>query len=233
MKLDSTYLIQNFPERLQSRTQLRVGAFQSKSYVAGPGARAVLWVTGCNRRCPGCIKPEFFSFDVGTDQSVEDVARMILACDSIDGVTYSGGEPFEQASALAELSKILRAANLNVLSYSGYRLEALVANPARFGALLHQLDWLIDGEYQASEFGPLHYLGSSNQRLLKRHSATSFADVATEKIHEVQVSLSERGLRLTGFPTEEFEVRFKASLASRGIELSRVDSEIGDSLDAI
>ncbi len=86
-------------------------------------------MTGCNRRCPECIKPEFLSFQWEKRSLVSDVARTILDCQGITGITYSGGEPFEQAVALGELSKLLRASNLDVLSYTGYRLEALQRPP--------------------------------------------------------------------------------------------------------
>ncbi len=154
MTLDATYLMKNAMPYEQSRSEVRVGAFQRRSLVAGPGARAVIWVTGCNRRCPGCIKPEFLPFEAGTFYAVDYLENMVVNCPGIEGVTYSGGEPFEQATALGELSQRLNRRGLTILSYSGYRLEALQANAERFGPLLNQLDWLIDGEYLAYEDGP-------------------------------------------------------------------------------
>ncbi len=229
MKVDDTFLIQDLPQRTQSVTHLRVGAFEPKSFVAGPGTRAVLWVTGCDRRCPGCIKPEFLPFEAGIVRSVDEVASQILACPAITGVTYSGGEPFEQSAALGALSQILRSAQLDILSYSGYRLEDLQLNPAKFEPLLEQLDWLIDGEYQATQFGPLQYLGSENQRLLKRQSDGSFVSVSTERKHDVQISLTSKGMRFTGFPNASFEHNLRQALATRGIILQRAETDDGSS----
>ncbi len=219
MKVDKTFLLQQSIEVQQSTTHLLVGAIQPESHVAGPGTRAVLWVTGCNRRCPGCIKPEFLSFEAGHVFSITEIAERLLCSCAITGVTYSGGEPFEQATALGELSKILKANNLNVLSYSGYRLEALEREPSRFAALLDQLDWLIDGEYRSTEEGPLQYLGSQNQRLLQRIEDGTFTEFPVERRHEIQITLGSDGLRITGFPNADFESAFQRSLAKRGIAL--------------
>ncbi len=217
MKVDSTYLIENAEPRFQSNTSLRIGAFEPKSQVAGPGVRAVLWVTGCNRRCPGCIKPEFLPFNVGATKRIEEVAKVILACKKIDGVTYSGGEPFEQSRGLAELSRIVKAEGLNILAYSGYTLSSIIDHLDRFGPLLEQLDWLVDGEYRAKNAGPLQYIGSDNQRLLKKQADGSFVQVQTAHQHEVQISFSKKGIRLTGFPDQDVQQSLTAALASRGV----------------
>src|SRR5439155_14436715 len=104
---------------------IRVGAFEPRSLVAGPGERAVLWVAGCLRRCPSCMKPDLFAFDAGETMRVEAIAQMILRVPKLDGVTFSGGEPFERAIPLAILAKTLKAHGLSILVYSGYRLDAL------------------------------------------------------------------------------------------------------------
>jgi anaerobic ribonucleoside-triphosphate reductase activating protein len=224
VKVDSTFLIEGFEPAEQSDTHLRLGAFEPRSLVAGPGTRAVLWVTGCNRRCPGCIKPEFLPFHVGEWIRTEDVASKILSIKMITGVSYSGGEPFEQTNALGKLSRLLKAHGLDVLAYSGYTLEALQKDPARFSNLLEQIDFLIDGEFQLKLSGPRKYLGSDNQRLLQRQIDGSFAPVETLSQRDVQITLRQDDLRLTGFPNDDFQRSLKVALASRGIVL-RADDE--------
>lgn len=145
---------------------IQVAGFEPQSRVAGPGLRTVVWVAGCHRRCPGCSQPEYLPFGVGESVSVDALWQRINSHSSIDGVTFSGGEPFEQSPALAALARRIHQKGLNVVSYTGYRLEALQANPSRFGDLLSEVDLLIDGEFRAELAGKFRWRGSSNQRLI-------------------------------------------------------------------
>ena len=70
-----------------------------RSAVNGPGERAVIWLQGCDLGCRGCWNPYSHAFDRGRDRPVEEVGEWILSCAGIEGVTVSGGEPFQQARA--------------------------------------------------------------------------------------------------------------------------------------
>jgi hypothetical protein len=116
---------------------------------------------------------------------------------------------------------------LNVLVYTGYRLEALRAQPARFGSLLERAEFVIDGEYRREQAGPLRWRGSANQRLhvLSRGQSHPYEDAAVvamdERIQEVQVSLSGSALRLTGFPDLAMERELAQRLAGRGVVMKK------------
>ena len=205
---------------------MRLGAFEPQSTVAGPGERVVVWVTGCLRRCPGCMKPEWFAFDTGDATGVDELLERVLAVHAakpLAGVTFSGGEPFEQAEPLGALAGRLRRAGLDVLVYSGYRLAALCEN-ARFAPLLEQTDWLIDGEYDATRPGPVLWRGSDNQTVYHRGPAGfAPATLPTNPTREVQVSLTGDGLRLTGFPDARLQRQLQARLDARGIRLTECE----------
>jgi len=67
--------------------------------------------------------------------------------EKIDGLTFSGGEPFEQASGLAELARLARRQkDLNIICFTGYRYERLIQNPPNDGVygLLNEIDVVID-----------------------------------------------------------------------------------------
>lgn len=221
MNLDDTFLIRDATAPLRSANSIRLAAFEPRSLVAGPGSRAVLWVAGCLRRCPGCIKPEYLSFDAGCDVSVAELVERILKIDGLDGVTYSGGEPFEQAAPLADLSRRLREHGLTVAAYSGYRLEALKTE-TRFKPLLHELDLLIDGEYRQELPGPFRWRGSANQEVHALTSQCQDTAPADQMIREIQVSLNDGVLRLTGFPNQDFQRLLAERLRLRGIILTEV-----------
>jgi anaerobic ribonucleoside-triphosphate reductase activating protein len=225
MNLDETYLMIDAVPPLLGSDVIQLGALQSRSTVAGPGERAVVWVAGCLRRCPGCMKPEWFGFDAGEPVGVGELAERILSIPRLDGVTFSGGEPFEQASALARVCRIVRRAGLNVLVYTGYRLDALRADETRFGVLLADIDFLIDGEYRHDLPGPFRWRGSENQAIydLRRHVRIDSVDESTSR--EIQLTLESDGVRVTGFPSSQTLRDLARSLERRGVRIRPVLSE--------
>nr|WP_095741484.1 anaerobic ribonucleoside-triphosphate reductase activating protein [Rhodopirellula sp. SM50] len=225
MKVDATFLRNDLVPPVVDPDHIQLARFQEHSYVAGPGRRCVVWVSGCRRRCPGCFQSQFFEFNAGQRVSVDLVADQILAVSGIDGVTLSGGEPFEQNAPLAKLcQRIKDESELTVLAYTGYRLESLLQSRDQYAALLEQLDILIDGEYRQELGGPYLWRGSSNQRIHDlRNKADSRAIENECVLHSemIQVAVSGERIVLTGFPGPDVDKRFRQALESRGIALSR------------
>ena len=163
------------------------------------------------------MKPDLFAFDAGHAMRVQAIAAMIEKIPNLDGVTFSGGEPFEQSSALARLARLLRP-RLSILVYSGYTLAALRREPQRFGPLLDQTDILIDGEYRRELPGPFPWRGSANQ--VVHLSINGAPSVAMQRpARQIQVSLTDGRLRLSGFPDGAFETALARRLHERGIVL--------------
>ena len=149
--------------------QLNIMGYLNRSEVNGPGCRAVVWVQGCWRECPDCFNPASWSLAVNQLVSVEELAERILSEPANQGVTFSGGEPFLQATALAALARQVKASGLNVMSFTGYTLSELRSPSAPEGVedLLDQLDILIDGLYVSALaiHKPDSPVSSRNQRL--------------------------------------------------------------------
>ena len=141
---------------------------EPESIVDGPGFRYVVFVQGCPHRCPGCHNPESHDFDGGYDITVGEVFEQIMANPNLRGVTFSGGEPFEQTEALLELARLVKGAGLTLMSYTGYTLEELEArHAAATDELLSLLDILVDGRFVESLRNlTLIYRGSENQRVI-------------------------------------------------------------------
>ena len=148
---------------------LNIMGYVDGSEVNGPGSRAVVWLQGCIRECPGCFNSSSWSFDINQLISVEQLAQKIISNPQNQGVTFSGGEPFWQAPALTELAKKVKAAGLNLMSFTGFTLEKLQAPyaPAKSQELLAQLDILIDGPFVESLAinAPDSLVSSRNQRV--------------------------------------------------------------------
>ena len=100
----------------KSETIIKVCGIEKESIVDGPGFRYVLFVQGCPHRCPGCHNPESHDPEGGTEMTVSEIFGQIMENPHLRGVTFSGGEPFEQAPALAELGAMIRAAGLSLMS---------------------------------------------------------------------------------------------------------------------
>lgn len=175
--------------------------FVPRSRANGPGERAVVWVQGCPRRCPGCFNPDTLPFVTKQLVTVDELESRILAQEGIDGVTFSGGEPFAQAGALAELAKKLHEHGLTVVCYTGYTLKQLKAgNRSDWNALLSEVDLLIDGPFTQEQRCHEPYRGSANQIL---HLLTN--RIRLEEVHgqsqTAEFTLCAGGdIQQTGFP---------------------------------
>lgn len=150
--------------------KLRVAGIVPESIVDGPGIRLALFVQGCSHRCAGCHNPESQDPGGGVKFSLDAIMEQIAAASSLDGVSFSGGEPFEQPAPLARLGKEIRARNLGLVLYSGYTFEELLLMGCRdrnVSSLLECGNILIDGPYLEAERDlSIPFRGSRNQRIL-------------------------------------------------------------------
>ena len=134
--------------------------------VEGPGNRFCIWVQGCKRHCKGCWAKDTWEFGVGTKYSVEELFSQIKEIENIEGVTFLGGEPFEQAQELSLLASKVKSLGLSVLCFTGYTIDELRAkNDESVNSLLACIDLLIDGGFEEEKFDLSRpWVGSSNQQ---------------------------------------------------------------------
>ncbi len=145
---------------------LRIAGVIEESIVDGPGVRFVLFLQGCHTHCPGCQNPQTWSFDDGEMVSAQEILERIQRNPLVHGVTFSGGEPFEQAEELIPLAEELRRRNYHLMAFSGYTFEALLEKKG-CRALLSLLDLLVDGPFiLAQKSLELRFRGSGNQRII-------------------------------------------------------------------
>lgn len=181
---------------------LNLMGYVDESQVNGPGCRAVVWVQGCPRECQGCFNPASWSFEINQLTAVEELAEKIVSNPHHTGVTFSGGEPFWQATALAELAKRVKEKGLNVMSFTGFTLEQLQLPSAPAGSqdLLAQLDILIDGPFVESLaiHAPDSPVSSRNQRVHVLNPA--FKDEISWASDQIEIHILKDGSRIiTGF----------------------------------
>lgn len=149
--------------------KLRVAGFLDNTMVNGQGLRSALFVSGCNHNCVGCHNKEMQNFNYGEDIDINEVFNRIKSnVPLIKGVTFSGGEPFEQPKSLVFLAKMIKRENLNIWCYTGYTFEQILESKDKDKLeLLKQIDVLIDGKFKENLTDrALKYTGSSNQRII-------------------------------------------------------------------
>jgi len=169
-----------------------------RSAANGPGLRYVIWVQGCAIRCSGCWNPDTWSFETRKLRDTAEVVDEILATTGIEGVTFTGGEPFHQAAALAQVASSVRVAGLSVFVFTGYDLQELNRSDQR--ELLALTDVLVSGRYvQSQRSFEAKWRGSTNQQvhfLSTRYSEADMTDSANVEFHLD----SDGQLAVTGFP---------------------------------
>ena len=106
----------------------------------GPGLRAVVFFQGCSIGCPNCWNPSKHQFR-GTEVTVDAVDQEVLRArqeHTLEGVTFSGGEPMQQADSLLRLIQCLRqqAPELSFGMFSGYAEHELAKVNIGSGAMV-------------------------------------------------------------------------------------------------
>ena len=110
---------------------LRVAGIQKESIVDGEGYRYAIFTQGCNHQCKGCQNQETWDFNGGklySKSELEEVVKDIESNPMLDGITLSGGDPFYQADACAELIKSIKSKreDITVWAYTGFTWEELI-----------------------------------------------------------------------------------------------------------
>ena len=150
--------------------KIRISGIVAESIVDGPGLRYTLFTQGCPHRCDGCHNPETHDFNSGEDKDADEIVEEMFSNPLIDGITFSGGEPFCQADKLAYIAKKVKKAGYSVYAYTGYVFEYLCGkftDENEYMEFLKYIDVLIDGKFDiAKKSYELKFKGSSNQRII-------------------------------------------------------------------
>jgi len=145
--------------------KVRLHAVERVSRANGPGLRAVVWFQGCTLGCSGCFNAATHDPAGGYESDTATLATELLANrNGIDGISFSGGEPFQQAEAFLDLLRRLCGSGLGFLAFSGYTLDEIECQPLG-SAILKHLDVLVAGRFVASLIEGWGLRGSSNQRV--------------------------------------------------------------------
>lgn len=213
-------------------TLLTVNRLATSVRALGPGRRVALWVQGCTLGCAGCASTDTWNADASPASEIEGLAHQLEAhLAGHTGLTITGGEPFQQGPALAQLLQRLNRRGLlaerDVLIFTGY-------SPARARHLCPQLwdlaDALVAGPYLPHRPGTQWLRASQNQQLLlntdlacRRYARREEANVENGELAPptalMQVASSGDDLTMAGLPAAGDLDRFRALMEERGIQL--------------
>ena len=140
--------------------------------VNGEGLRTVIWVSGCDRNCPGCFSPHTHDPKAGVE--FNDSAKEELFRDSSEewcsGITFCGGEPMHPANreTVTRLAKEHRERfpEKTIWMYTGYTWAELLEDESA-SEILRYMDVICDGPFVESlKDVDLKWVGSSNQNVI-------------------------------------------------------------------
>lgn len=138
----------------------------------GEGNRYVLFVSGCSHNCEGCHNKHTWDYQYGDNINIETIIKDIKynAMPLIDGITISGGEPFDQKKDLADLIQYIKSFfKLNIWCYTGYTYDELKNKKDSYiNFILKNIDVLVDGKFEKDLYNSnLKYKGSENQKIIE------------------------------------------------------------------
>lgn len=145
---------------------MRIAGYETFSLVNGEGVRFVVFVQGCNHHCYNCQNQHTWDYNGGYEMDEKALANLILkriTTHPYDGITISGGEPFDQQLECLKLLSFLPS-DLNVWIYTGYE-----AKDIKNTVLFKRADAVVTGKYIDKKKCEGQYYGSSNQKILLKN----------------------------------------------------------------
>ncbi len=127
----------------------------------GPQTRYCIWFQGCLKHCKGCFARGTWDFEGGYNIDCDELLKDIFLQKDIEGVTFLGGEPFEQPEALEYLARNIKKKDLGIVCFTGKNYNEIKELHQK---ILNNIDLLIDGGFvEEKKDYSRPWTGSSNQ----------------------------------------------------------------------
>lgn len=198
----------------------------------GPGRRIAIWFQGCSIGCKGCVSVDTWKHDKKKGVPIESLLAWCKtrAESGIDGITVSGGEPFEQPDALyelvSELQRWSKAAGieLDILCYSGLDLYSIERD---YSHIVELLDAIISEPFLRESPTERYLVGSENQKI------TTLTALGKERygqperrmsadVKRLDIHVTEDSVWFAGIPRGDDLSNLNTQLETRGIKMRKV-----------
>ena len=189
----------------------------------GPGRRLGIWFQGCSLRCEGCISVDTWA----TAKTLIPIEQLMMKLSSylplIDGITISGGEPFDQFEALlAIVVQLRKKTKVDILVYTGYSVEDITE---QLQQIKPYIDVLISDPFQRQSSQTLRLRGSDNQRLhcftsqaIEKFAYYQQAVTTEDKVLDVMFD-AEGVVWFAGIPRRDDFVKLQTLLKQQGHQI--------------
>jgi anaerobic ribonucleoside-triphosphate reductase activating protein len=194
----------------------------------GPGRRIGIWFQGCSIHCVGCVSKDTWAPDIN-QVDIEEVENALLTwLPQADGITISGGEPFDQVTQLERLLRFIKSnTTASTLVYTGYHFEKIKDKLTPLNSLI---DGLISEPFDYRQPQTLPLRGSDNQRL---HLLTAIGeavfstlDYAAAPQRQFDAMLVEEGAWLVGIGEQDLMHQLAVELARDGHEITHTQTQL-------
>lgn len=197
-----------------SEEKIQMAFSVSATEAEGPGLRYSLWVQGCHLFCPGCCNKELWPENGGKSIAIQsildDIKESVKKYPKIEGVSFLGGEPYEQHIPLGILAEEIKKLGLSVMVYTGFEKSELEALES---PLTKNSDLIVAGRYiQEQRTTSRRWVGSENQEVIFVTDRYKKDDpIFQEKNHTEIIYNSNGELVVVGFPFDSILKEFKKS----------------------
>ena len=192
----------------------------------GPGRRVGVWLRGCSIHCAGCISEELWSFDTRFARNAESLADEVCSFFNgdapADGVTISGGEPFDQPKPLMVLLRRLNLSGVrDILLYTGYEISHVLSRNEELPKFVAAV---IDGSFKLNLETEAAWKGSANQTLtlFDPNYKERYAEWSRTKKGAIQVAHTEDRVVYIGIPRQADVSKIRERIvrtAGKGVEI--------------
>lgn len=168
--------------------KINIAGVLKHSSVNGPGVRYVVFLQGCVHGCKGCQNPETHDPEGGQKTDTAIIAEDIAKTKYIDGITFSGGDPFFSPDETLDIIKKVRekkGKEINIWVYTGWTIEKILSGVLGKSSIeiLKYVDVIVDGPFQEElKSDNCIYRGSSNQRLIDSKKTLESGEIRLFKV---------------------------------------------------
>lgn len=197
----------------------------------GPGRRIGLWFQGCSIRCKGCVSLDTWGLRPETTVDANQVVAWCQAHlhEGANGITVSGGEPFDQPEGLLYILEQLRGCAdrekvkpFDVLCFTGLHFSNVEKNHP---GILSLLDAIVSEPFLQSSPTNKYLCGSENQvlRILSEKWRTRYhADRSENTLKKhIDISVFLNSVYLSGIPREGDLAKLRNAMKARGVSLGK------------